>query len=79
LISSQPAFLLHAYTADSNFKLMHILYYVTTVQPLANGPYVVLFDLKSLNKDGNWQACMFVLYACAKRSLRSPQNTLQSM
>ena len=52
---------------------------MTTVQPLARAPYIILFGLKPLNEDNNWQACMFVLYACAKRSLRSFHNTLQSM
>ena len=33
---------------------MHALSYVTTVQPLTRAPYVILFNLKSLNEDGNW-------------------------
>ena len=37
---------------------MYTLSCVTTAQPLARAPYVVLFDLKLLNEDGNWQVCM---------------------
>ena len=40
---------------------------------LARAPYDVLLPP---NKDGNLQVCM---HACTKRSLRSPQNTLQSI
>ena len=38
---------------------------------------VVLFKLKPLNEDGNLQVFMYCMHA--KRSLRTPQNTLQSM
>ena len=47
---------------------MHPLSYVTTAQPLTMVPYVVLFDLKPLNEDGNWQVYMY----CMKRSLLNP-------
>ena len=46
--------------------------------PLATAPYVVLFDLKPLIKDGNLQVYMYCVHT-QKKSLRSPQNTLQSM
>ena len=42
--------------------------------PLARVPYIVFFHLKLLIEDSNLQ-----VYMCAKKSLRSPQNTLQSM
>ena len=53
-------------------RKLHCTFYLTYQlrSPLARAPYVVLFDLKPLNKDGNLQ----VLYACTKRSLRSPQT-----
>ena len=47
---------LHAYAADTNFKLMHTLSYVTSAQSLARAPHVVLFNLKAL--DGIWQVCI---------------------
>ena len=48
--------------------------YVTSVEPLARAPYVVLFDLKlapyvvlfdlkPLNKDGNWQVGTYCMHA----------------
>ena len=41
----------------------------------AAGYRALYVNPKPLNKDGNWQVCTY----CMKRSLRSPQNTLQSM
>ena len=35
--------------------------YMTSVQPLARDPYVVLFDLKPLNKDSNRQVFMYCM------------------
>ena len=67
------------YGVEANFKLMHTSSYVTTAQQLARALYVVLFDPKPLNEDSNCMAGMYALYACAKRRLTSPQNTLQSM
>ena len=58
LISIQPVFVLRTYAADANFKLMHTLSYVMSVQSLARVPYVVLFNLTALNKDGIWQVCI---------------------
>ena len=58
LILIQPAFLLHTYAADANFKLMHTLSYVTSAQSLAWAPYVVRFNLKAL--DGIWQVCITI-------------------
>ena len=80
VLSSQPAFLLRAHAADTNFKIMHTLVcsYMTSAQLLARATYIVLFDLKPL-KQRRQLAGRYVLYACAKRNLRSPQNTLQSM
>ena len=37
--------------------------YVTSAQPLARAPYVVLFDQKPLNKDSNWQIGMYCMHA----------------
>ena len=53
-------------------RKLHCTFYLAYQlrSPLARAPYVVLFDLKPLNKDGNLQ----VLYACTKRSLSSPQT-----
>ena len=46
--------------------------------PLPRAPYVVLFDLKPLIEDGNLQ--VYICIVCMhEKSLRSPQNTLQSM
>ena len=45
---------------------------------LARAPYVVLFDLKLLIKDGN-VAGIYVLCAHMKKILGSPQNTPQRM
>jgi len=53
--------LLHAYVADANFKLMHTLSYVTSVQPLARAPYVVLF--KPLNKATGRHVCTACMHA----------------
>ena len=36
---------------------------MTTTQPLTKVPYVVFFDLKPLNEDGNWQVCMYCVHA----------------
>ena len=57
-----------ALTLMTQTSQMHTLSYVTTAQPLTKAPYVVLFDLKPLNEDGNWQVCV---HACSKRSLRT--------
>ena len=63
-MSSQPAFLLRAHAADANFKIMHTLVSsYAPAQPLARAPYVVLFDLKPLNKDGNVQVGMYCMHA----------------
>ena len=62
--------MLRAYAADANVKLMHTLSDVTSVQPLARAPYVVLFDLKQRRQ----LAGMYVVYTW---SLRSPQNTFR--
>ena len=55
------------------------LSYVATAQSASRALYVVLFDLKPLIEDGNLHAGIYVLCASTKKSLRSPQNTLQSM
>ena len=63
LIWSKPAFWLRAYAADANFKYCTLyLTWLATAQPLTRAPYVVLFDLKPLYEDGNWQVCMLSVY-----------------
>ena len=47
---------------------------MTSVQPLARVPYVVLFDLKPLNKDGNWQVGMYCMHA-RKGTSKAPEHT----
>ena len=57
--------LLRACAARTRTSL-HILSYVRTAYPLARAPYVVLFDLKPLNEDGNLQPagiCMYCMHA----------------
>jgi len=50
---------------------MHNYLTLLLCSPLARASYVVLFNLKPLIEDGN------LLCACAKKSLRSPQNTIR--
>ena len=49
---------------------MLTLSYVTTAQSLTRALYVVLFDLKPLNKDGNCTVCML-----EKEPQKSPEHT----
>ena len=60
------------FTLLTQTSKMHTWSYVTTAQPLTRALYVALFNLKKRQLAG-----MYVLYACSKRSLKSPQNTLE--
>ena len=53
-------FALTLLTQTSN--IAHFILRETTAQPVTRAPYVVLFDLKPLNEDGNWQVCMYCMY-----------------
>ena len=44
-------------------------------QPLARAPYVILFDLKLLNKDGNWQVGMYTVCMRKKKPQKPPEHT----
>ena len=50
---------------------------MTSAQPLAGAPYVVLFDLKPLNKDGNWQVGMYCMYA-RKGTSEAPRTHIRA-
>ena len=70
--------LLCAYAADANFKLMHILSYVTIAQSLARALYVILFDLKPLNEDSNCTGtCVFTVRMHKKEPQKSPEHTCE--
>ena len=58
-------------------QIMHDYLTLLLRSSLARALYVVLFDLKPLIGDVNLKVYMYC--ACTKKSLRSPQNTLQSM
>ena len=51
------------YAADTNFRLMHNYLTWLLRSPLARAPYIVLFDLKSPNEDGNLQVYMYCVHA----------------
>ena len=57
-------------------QIMHSYLMLLLRSLLARGLYV---DLKLLIEDSNLQVYIYVLFACTKKNLRSPQNTLQSM
>ena len=46
---------------------------MTTAQPLTRAPYVVLFDLKLLNEDRNWQVCTVCMLK--KEPQKPPEHT----
>ena len=52
-VSQFCCFALTLLTQTSNEYTLVLCYYCA-----ATSPYVVLFDLKLLNEDGNWQVCM---------------------
>ena len=47
---------------------------MTSAQPLARALYVVLFDLKLLNKDGNWQVGMYCMHIMHKKEPEKPSD-----
>ena len=51
------------YAADTNFRLMHNYLTWLLRSPLARALYIVLFDLKPLNEDGNLQVYMYCVHA----------------
>ena len=66
-------FLFRAYAADTNFKNAHFI-----LRDYCAGPVRRTFQSET-TKRRRQLVGIYVLYACSKRSLRSPQNTLQSM
>ena len=56
------------YVADANVRLMHNNLTWLLCSLLARAPYIVLFNLKPLNEDGNLQVHMYCVHARKRAS-----------
>ena len=58
---------------------MYTLSNVTSLQSLASAPYIVLFDLKAINEDGNWQVCMYCMHIYEKEPQWAPEHSSEHL